>query len=65
MTITRRTGTIKFICDECGDELDTEIDQYDEFSLAVNEMKKFGWVSRKNDDTNHWEHLCSICKRTK
>lgn len=50
-------GPITFACDECGDEHDTDEDN---FGLALADMKEAGWWLKK-DEGGSWSHLCKEC----
>jgi hypothetical protein len=58
MSIHREDGLIVFVCDECGEQLETDTEEFDE---ARQQMQEANWTYRK-DDGGQWEHYCSICK---
>lgn len=58
MSTLRRHGDITFICDDCGEALDTG---EPEFGDAVRAKKAAGWASRK-DNEGDWQDLCPDCK---
>lgn len=59
MTIQRAfyNGPITFVCDECGDELET--DETD-FTDALDKFKDDGGVATKRAGGD-WQHICIDC----
>lgn len=58
----RRVGRetrIVFVCDECGEELDTE---WADFLEAVDEAKRSGWWFTLDEATDEWTHWCPTCR---
>ena len=58
MSIEREGKLIVFVCDECGDQLETGAE---DFAEALERMREANWTYRK-DDVGQWEHYCSVCK---
>jgi hypothetical protein len=58
MTVERQHGMILFICDNCGEDFDSDTD---EFMEAVTALKDEGWKIAKNEDDD-WVHFCPGCK---
>lgn len=55
MSIERaRGGVINFICDICGNTLDTGTSEWKD---AMAKMREDGWRSKKFDD-DQWAHYC-------
>ena len=54
-----KQGLITFVvmCDECGDESDTD---EEDFLCAVQAVKDQGWVIRP-DERGGWLHVCPNC----
>ena len=50
-------GTIVFVCDECGEEFDTEVD---DFPAALAEFRHNGGIARRDHNVG-WEHFCKEC----
>lgn len=56
MSIYRdRDGCIVFRCNECGDKLETD---EDDFSAALQALREEGWVYEQ-DENGRWAHYCS------
>jgi hypothetical protein len=51
-------GSIVFECDECGDELDTRVENLGE---ALSVIRDACW-SREQDRKGAWNHYCSTCR---
>lgn len=49
---------IVFICDECGEELETETSN---FQHALETLRANGWRNVKGK--NSWEHYCPECEQ--
>lgn len=59
MSVDRQHGKLIFICDECGDDINTgEADWID--GLRV--MRSSGWGRRHDSDGGQWQHLCQDCE---
>lgn len=57
MTVeTTRQRTIQFLCDDCGQALDTERFRFPD---ALDVMRAQGWRAVKDGDG--WRHLCEDC----
>lgn len=57
MAIEREKGNIIFVCNDCGERCETEVDDFKE---ALEILKDEGWKYEKID--NEWEHLCPQCR---
>lgn len=51
-------GMIAFICDECGEELETDTSN---FQHAMQTLRASKWRNVKNE--NGWEHYCPDCEQ--
>lgn len=60
MSIERQKGRIIWVCDACGDHLETDTSDFQEAREA---MRAEGWFSRLNPDDD-WEHYCNdrVCR---
>jgi Fe2+ or Zn2+ uptake regulation protein len=56
MASHRSYGLVNFVCDECGDGLETERQDYRE---AVKAAKDEGWNIFTAD--KEWKHICDSC----
>lgn len=56
MTVEREYGNIVFICDECGDDLNTGTKDWEEAKEIAGDE---GWVPIP--DGNTWIHCCPDC----
>lgn len=59
MTLHRQRREIVFECDACADTLDTGTD---DFGDARAELSAERWQTRKDEDTDEWNHYCPSCK---
>lgn len=50
-----RGGDVVFRCNECGDTLETD---EDEFSRALGRLREEGWIYEQ-DESGRWAHYCS------
>lgn len=57
MTIIRKRGHIVFECDECGEQYDS---QTDDFHDALADAKSDGFEARQV--RGEWQHVCGDCK---
>jgi Fe2+ or Zn2+ uptake regulation protein len=55
--LDRQKGNIVFQCDECGEVLETNTNDFDS---ARNLLKRERWAVEKID--GEWEHYCSNCR---
>lgn len=56
--IDREGGKLKFVCDECDDDFESE--EGETFYEAWNAAKDAGWQARKIGDD--WVHICCVCE---
>ena len=56
MSIDKSCGTFNLTCDNCGEELEGD---FEDFYEAVEAKKENGWKSRKVD--GNWEDWCDKC----
>lgn len=59
MSVDRQFGDIIFICDTCGEDLDTAEPLWND-AQAV--RKKQGWAAIYDDEEEEWKHFCKDCK---
>lgn len=57
--IERKGSKIIYICDMCGDRLETSTS---ELHVAKEEAKCQGWKPSVNDGTGGWVSLCDNCE---
>lgn len=57
MSVERQYGEAMLICDECGDESDSDKN----FNEMLSQAKRDGWLITKDEDTDEWTHLCPSC----
>jgi len=60
MSVTRNHRIISFECDDCGDVIDTGME---DFYTALAYIKRNGWQTVRVG--NDWEHRCSDCTEEK
>ena len=58
MGIEKQHGHVIFICDECGDDFNT--DETD-FLEALQAVKDEGWLVQRNNEDTEWMHICNEC----
>lgn len=58
MAIEKQHGKYIFICDECGDDIDTNETI---FFQALDRIKEEGWLVTRNADDTEWVHVCGRC----
>lgn len=63
MSVDRQHGKLLFICDECGDHIDTGETEWID---ALKVMREAHWGRRAravriDNDTKQWVHLCQDC----
>lgn len=61
MSIDRAHGKINFICDDCGDALETDEKV---FLVALEMFKENGWEYTKDEDSSEFVHYCPACSDT-
>jgi Fe2+ or Zn2+ uptake regulation protein len=54
--IDKSCGFYSLVCDNCGEELD---EQFDDFYEAVEAKKENGWKSKKVN--GEWQDICPDC----
>jgi len=56
MSVTRNHGLVSFECDDCGDVLETSLE---DFYTALAFAKRNGWEAIRVE--NEWKHRCPNC----
>lgn len=57
MSVERQYGQVMFMCDECGDESDSDRS----FTTVLADAKHDGWLITKDEDTDEYTHMCPAC----
>lgn len=57
MTVDRQKGKVVFVCDGCGDGLDTETDDW---ANAMAVLRREEWQVKRVGDAR--QHFCTSCK---
>ena len=58
--IEHQHGKIIFICDDCGDDFETNTKSI-HFFQALDKVKEEGWLITRDDDDEEWLHICNEC----
>lgn len=58
MAIDKQHNKVIFICDDCGDDFETDETNFFE---ALKRVKEEGWLITRNDSDTDWLHVCKGC----
>lgn len=61
MSLDTQHGKFIFICDDCGDDHNTN---ESEFFEALNRIKEEGWLVTRDNADEMWIHICKECTDT-